>query len=97
MIKSSKRDMALRLRMVRDMVGAPPNTRIALCASPDVAPRYLGSGWRYETKGGTPIVHPSAYSKHGWSNMVYVYSTLRIELGSAWIKAPRFTFGSMVP
>lgn len=28
--------------------------------------------WYFETKGGTRIYHPSAYSKVGWSNMNYV-------------------------
>lgn len=47
-------------------------------------PHVRGEGWCYRTNGGTLIRHPSAYSKHGWSNMQYHGSTLRIEVGREW-------------
>ena len=40
-----------------------------------------GESWRYETKGGRRIWHPTAYSKKGFSNMVYFPSTQRLECG----------------
>jgi hypothetical protein len=44
-------------------------------------PRLLGESFYHETKGGTRIAHPSAYSKRGWSNMTYVASTLCVKVG----------------
>ena len=44
------------------------------------------SKWQYTTKTGKPIRHPSAYSKKGWSSMVYrsaQYFTLTV--GLRWI------------
>lgn len=44
--------------------------------------------FRYETKGGRPIYHPSAYSKCGWSNMVYVRAEFfSVTVGIDWIAA----------
>jgi hypothetical protein len=43
-------------------------------------------GWQYTTKTGKPIRYPSAYSKKGWSSMVYrsaQYFTLTV--GIRWI------------
>jgi len=51
------------------------------------SPKEVGHSWYYETKGGTEIRHPSAYGKFGWSNMVYVSSTRRVEVGAAWLRA----------
>jgi len=51
------------------------------------APRPRGDSWHYETRGGTRISHPSAYSKSGWSNMVYCSSTSRVEVGREWLAA----------
>jgi hypothetical protein len=34
-------------------------------------PHLVGDSWHYETRGGRWIKYPSAYSKSGWSNMVY--------------------------
>lgn len=47
-------------------------------------PRVKGEPWYYETKGGTYIKYPSAYSKVGWSNMRYVGSTRHIVVGRHW-------------
>jgi hypothetical protein len=55
----------------------------------DSEPRYEGSGFYWETKGGTIIRHPSAYSKYGWSNMIYVSSDLHITVGEEWLKGLR--------
>ncbi len=50
-------------------------------------PTERGHSWYYETRGGTRIDHPSAYSRFGWSNMVYVGSTRRVEVGFEWLVA----------
>ena len=49
-------------------------------------PHVCGDSWHYETKGGRYIRYPSAYSKSGWSSMVYVNSTKHIKVGKDWIK-----------
>ena len=49
-------------------------------------PRLEGEESRYETRGGQRISHPSAYSRRGWSNMIYRSSTKRIIVGLKWIK-----------
>ena len=51
-----------------------------------LAPREVGESFHYETRGGRRISHPSAYSKRGWSNMVYCHSTRRVIVGSDWIR-----------
>jgi len=38
-------------------------------------------------------LHPSAYSRHGWSNMVYVGSTRRVEVGELWLEEARLYRG----
>jgi hypothetical protein len=50
-------------------------------------PRVAGDYWHYETRGGRRIYHPTAYSKKGWSNMVYVHSTRRVEVGKDWLNS----------
>jgi hypothetical protein len=54
--------------------------------SGEQSPRVTGQGYRYETRGGSPIFYPSAYSKKGWSNMVYCNSTISIEVGEEWLE-----------
>jgi hypothetical protein len=70
--------------LVRQTVCDRSNRPVEVVAG-DSAPRYTGESYHYETKGGTRIHHPSAYAKHGWSNMVYRYSTLAIEVGADWL------------
>ena len=53
----------------------------------DDGPYFCGTGWYWETHGGVRIHYPSAYSKKGWSNMRYVESTHRIEVGVDWLKS----------
>jgi len=47
-------------------------------------PILNGESWYWQTRGGTRIAYPSAYSKVGWSNMVYSYSTLKATIGRRW-------------
>lgn len=44
------------------------------------------SSWHYETKGGRRIYHPSAYSRSGWNNMVYVNASFfSVTCGIDWL------------
>jgi hypothetical protein len=52
----------------------------------DGEPRYAGEPWHYETWGGKLIRNPSAYSRKGWSSMVYRPSTRRVEVGAGYIQ-----------
>ena len=49
------------------------------------SPKLSGKPGGWFTRGGTPIAHPSAYSRSGWSNMMYVRSSEAIEVGAEWI------------
>ena len=51
----------------------------------DQPPKAYGARGGHFTRGGTRIDHPSAYSKTGWSNMVYICSTLKIKVGRQWL------------
>ena len=50
------------------------------------APIVSGSYGGFYTHGGTPIKHPSAYRKVGWSNMYYQHSTIRLTVGFDWVR-----------
>jgi hypothetical protein len=45
---------------------------------------YFGEPGGWFTKGGTPISHPGAYSRSGWSNMQYITSSEVIEVEADW-------------
>lgn len=74
-------------RVVRSVADASQSNLQIAVVEGDAAPTEKGHGWHYETRGGTRIDHPSAYSKHGWSNMVYCCSTRRVEVGYGWLVA----------
>jgi hypothetical protein len=59
--------------------------RIRIIPGIALAPKETGESWYYTTRGGARILHPSAYSKRGFSNMVYHASTRRIEVGQQWV------------
>lgn len=48
-------------------------------------PRQEGTYHHWETRGGRRIYHPSAYSKNGWSNMVYIPSSICLVVGKGWV------------
>jgi len=50
----------------------------------DSAPVVTGSRGGHFTLGGTRIAHPSAYSRRGWSNMVYRSDTRVITVGTGF-------------
>lgn len=71
-------------RLVRQIAGAEP--RIPVEVIPGTrAPVVRGRSYGWETRGGRPIYHPSAYAKCGWSNMVYRHSTRRVVVGEQWL------------
>ena len=55
------------------------------------APSFEGDRHHYETRGGKRIYHPGAYKKVGFSSMVYVSSTLCVQVGAAWLAARSIT------
>ncbi len=65
------------------------DNRPVVVVSGDTAPTATGESWHYETLGGRRIHHPSGYAKKGWSNMRYVSSTLRVEVGEDWVQEMR--------
>ena len=65
--------------------GSKPTNAYILVEDGDSKPRWAGNGYGYQTRGGRPIYHPSAYSKIGWSNMVYVPSDRHIIVGRKFL------------
>lgn len=47
-------------------------------------PEIVGESYCWKTIGGRDIYYPIAYSKRGWSSMVYHPSSLEIEVGMGW-------------
>jgi hypothetical protein len=58
----------------------------------DSSPKKVGQSYHYETKGGRMIDHPNAYKKNGWSNMVYISSSRKVEVGKDWKSDFKFKF-----
>lgn len=86
MIALNAKSLIVARRAARRAVSAPANCRIEVVAG-DAAPTLAGEGWHWSTKGGRRINFPSAYSRKGYSNMVYVASTRRVVVGSEWLAA----------
>lgn len=74
-------------RTVRAEAGASGQSIPIEIQNTDAAPHIEGESWHYETRGGRHIYHPSAYSRRGWSNMVYYGSTRSIIVGRDWLFA----------
>lgn len=72
-------------RIVRQAAAARSNCPIEVVPG-DAAPRLVGTRPHHRTKGGDVIQHPSAYSRRGWSNMVYMPSTVRVVVGQQWVE-----------
>jgi hypothetical protein len=60
------------------------------------SPQLVGQKWHYETKGGRKIYHPTSYSRTGWSNMIYVPSTIRIEVGEIWLRKNGISYNPLI-
>lgn len=73
-------------RIVRKAAGAHSNCRVEVIDG-QREPMVAGLHGHYRTKAGDFIRHPSAYSRRGWSNMVYVASTVRVVVGQDWINS----------
>jgi hypothetical protein len=69
--------------MVRNHFGESNNVPVIIIDG-DSAPVLTGKRGGYFTRGGTRVDHPSAYSRKGWSNLVYRCSTLSITVGGGW-------------
>jgi len=72
-------------RLVRTIANSHVSTPVEVVEG-NSCPKLVGDSFHYQTLGGTRIWHPSAYSKKGWSNMRYVNSTVRVEVGAKWMK-----------
>lgn len=72
-------------RAARTLAGAKP-CRPVVVVPGTASPTVLGDVYHYETRGGRRIYHPGAYSRRGWSSMVYVHSTIRVEVGAEWLE-----------
>ena len=71
---------------IRKHLGLDEHSRIPVCVvGGSQEPTIVGESWGWETRTGIPIRHPTAYSKVGWSSMVYRASTKRIEVGEEWL------------
>jgi hypothetical protein len=70
-------------RLVRAHCGAASSRPIVVVPGRG-APRKCGEGCRFETPGGRPVYHPSAY-RRAYGRPVYVASTRRVEVGAQWV------------
>ncbi len=75
----------IRRAILRSAGETQTNITIEIVPGIALAPRSVGHSYHYETKSGRRIWHPSAYSRRGWSSMVYCSSTRRVQVGSDWI------------
>lgn len=66
---------------IRNHFGVWTNVPVIVDKGESYPPILVGGYGGYYTRGGRPIYHPTAYSKKGWSNMVYQCSTLKIYVG----------------
>lgn len=63
------------------------NCRIVVLDASCQSPTFVGDVHHYTNRNGERIRHPAAYAKKGFSSIVYVCSTLQVEVGSDWLKA----------
>ena len=75
-----------RLRTkVRRAAGSRPGPAPIVVTDGDAVPRRSGLAGHYTNKSGDFISHPSAYSRRGWSSMVYHPCTRMITVGQGWL------------
>ena len=83
----SKRKIKCTISYVaRKNIGDKSNRPVEIIPQSFQSPVWDGESYGWETKGGSVIHYPSAYSKVGWSNMVYKHSTLKIRVGEFWAR-----------
>ncbi len=83
MTLAERQEIGRRVRRAlggRNVRGCGRNIDVEISAEHD-EPCIAGDSWCYKTRGGRVIDHPSAYSKTGWSNMIYHASTRRLACG----------------
>lgn len=88
-------NLTLAARRAVRIAADSENNLPVVVVSGAMEPTRKGRGFRYETRGGTVISHPSAYSRRGWSNMVYRCSTRRVEVGIEWLTARGLVEGAV--
>jgi anti-sigma28 factor (negative regulator of flagellin synthesis) len=72
--------------LARRKAGASPNASTVSIQNGSEPPRIIhGNRGGWFTKGGTPIEHPGAYGKVGWSNMDYRTNDEEVEVGIDWL------------
>src|ERR1035438_9085886 len=73
--------------ILRAELGGLPNcVPVRILADGSDCPLHMqGESGGHFTRSGTPIRHHSAYSKKGWSNMVYHTSTREVVVGIKWL------------
>ena len=74
-----------RHAILRSANESQKNIAIKVIPGIAIAPRTVGESWHYCTRTGLRIHYPGAYSRRGWSSMVYIASTRRVEVGELWI------------
>lgn len=78
-----KRKTATFIRSLCGCYGKPyPIVEVAGCHQP----RLVGEPWHHVNKSGDVIRHPNAYAR-AFGRPIYVSSTLRLEVGAAWVRA----------
>ena len=82
---SQKLSRRIRRAVLQSAGETQTNIQIQIIPGVAAAPRSVGHSWHYTTRTGIPISHPSAYSKRGWSSMVYHASTRRVIVGEQWL------------
>jgi hypothetical protein len=71
-------------RDARLACGAGHATPVKVIPGSHRAPAYVGESFYYTNRAGVRINHPTAYSKKGWSQLVYHYSSLAVVVGEHW-------------
>jgi len=70
---------------IRKLVGMQNSKCPIVIVDGEEEPKRVGNHSYYTNKKGESIRNPNAYSKKGWSDLVYHKSTLRITVGREWL------------
>jgi hypothetical protein len=72
-------------KLVREYVGNASSTQPVIVVPGDQPPHWRGESYRWETRTGILVRHPTAYARVGWSSMIYIRSTLCLCVGATWL------------
>ena len=75
-----------QLQMAARLAGADPRIPAVIDDTLDHSWTIRGMPWHYTNKSGRIINHPSAYSKKGWSSLVYHASDRHIAMRSDYVQ-----------